>query len=308
MENENYGVIIEQKESDWVCGVNSPIVYKENQKDANWFPFLPTKEKQLINKKFETFACVSFSASNEIETQINQQMAIGLISPENMKKIIDWGYLDDNGKFNVSDEFIAILSGTGYKDGRYGNSASRVFDAIKKYGLVPQKMLDRSNVNTADEWYAPIPQEIIDFGQNFLSIFKIEYEQIKSGGCTPATKEFLEYHLKHAPLQLLAHCGGSTDNQIFSTQDCESQHATEIYSVDDYINQFDTYEPFCKKLTKDYIMPYIIKAVVTLNTDEAVKQQKIAILKKMIALYQQLIEMIQNKTAGFVGAIKNIIK
>ena len=301
MENKNHGVIIEVREADWVAGVSSGLTYQEVVKDGNWTAYLPTSEKQLINNKFETFACVTFSAHNIIETYVDMMVANGLISPVQIQKLKDWGYFDANGKLNVSDCFTAILSGTGYKDGRYGNSAGIVLDCIRKNGLVPQTMLDRSNANTADEWYAPIPQDVIDFGKNFLSVFTIQYEQIKSGTCSSIDIDNTLYHLKQGPIQILAHCAENDSFPVLQNSNCESQHATELYAIDTCIEQFDTYNNFNKRLDKSYVIPYLIKVVVSVNTTQTVEQQKIAILKQMIAVYQQIITIMKNKACTVAG-------
>ncbi len=312
MEIKNYGVIIEQKISDWVSGVTSQIIYRIVLACGDWLKYLPTKEKQLINNLFETFACVTFSALNVIETTIDMMVAMAMIPADQLKKLQDWGYFDSEGHFNASDAFIAILSGTQYKydvNKPFGNSASKVWDTINKYGLVPQSMLDRSNAKTADEWYATIPQEVIDFGKNFFVVFnKIQYEQIKSGDCGPADLSLLQYHLKQSPLQMLAHCAQNNTDEFFKNTDCEAQHATAIFSAADYIGQFDTYGNFINKLDKNYVIPYIIKAVVTLKQPGTIEQQKIAILKLMIQIYTQWISMLQNKAGAIVGAIKNTFK
>jgi hypothetical protein len=87
--NKNTGVIIKQEKTDWTSG-DTGIVYKEVCSD--WTPCLPTYEAQQTNL-IATQACVTFSATNCIETMLNQMLCAGTLSDDIIKKCIDFGYI-----------------------------------------------------------------------------------------------------------------------------------------------------------------------------------------------------------------------
>ena len=71
---ENSGVInLGLTNADYVAGT---LPYEVVCRD--WKPYLPTGEKQS-NRYFDTMACVTFSALNTLETQLNYQMANGTL-------------------------------------------------------------------------------------------------------------------------------------------------------------------------------------------------------------------------------------
>lgn len=110
----------------------------------DWANFPPPGEQQ-IGKLGDTFGCAPFSAIHCIESQEIQQTGS---TP---------GY---------SERALAKLSGTIYTGpiGLRGNNAQKVYNAIVKYGLI----LDRdwpsefTDAMTVDEFYAEIPQAVLD--------------------------------------------------------------------------------------------------------------------------------------------------
>ena len=83
----NRGVLLGQRDTDWVAGV---IPFEEINPSGNWTPHLPPGEWQT-NHVVDTMACVTFSALNSIETQIK--------------------FLTGQS-INYSDRFTAKMSGT----------------------------------------------------------------------------------------------------------------------------------------------------------------------------------------------------
>lgn len=209
--------------------------------------------------------CVSFSAVNVIETQLNWMLSTSQI-PENIVKTAqDLGYIKD-GVFNFSDRFVAKISGTT----RSGNYLVAVWDAIRKNGLIPESdwnfpNTQRTPVFDWDDYYAPIPQALLDKGKKFLDLFEVRYEWLVAGGsATP--KQFREW-LKGGPIQIAsATCPGWNSGTV---PNCSLgvNHATMLYNVSDSgLGIFDQYDPFTKTLASDYRIPYAMRAVVTVKS------------------------------------------
>ena len=109
----------------------------------------PIPESQ--NSLDATWACASYATTHSIESQIQKL----------------------TGKtVNLSARFLAKMSGT---IPTVGNYITKVFDTIYKYGLVEDKDWPQPPVFTNAEYYAEIPQAIIDKGQEFLKEWNLDY-------------------------------------------------------------------------------------------------------------------------------------
>src|ERR1700737_3679960 len=97
----------------------------------------------------DTDACVSYSLVHIIESQIKFLTGLDI---------------------EFSERFLAKMSGTTLN----GNKLVTVLDALKKYGLVLDKDWPEPEVFTWSEYYAPIPQDVIDKGQEFLKQWNIQ--------------------------------------------------------------------------------------------------------------------------------------
>lgn len=264
----NTGVIIDKiPKTDYIAGAETEIVYKEVNPSGDWLNSLPTEESQH-NLSIDTMACVSFSALNCIETQCNFLLQAGKIGKRNIKKLTDWGYIKD-GKFNFSDRFTAKVSGTT----KNGNSGQKVWDSIRKdsegkgFGLVPEDMWKFEDTFNWDFYYSEIPQEILDFGKNIWEVFDFKYEWVSIGNCGYPAIEQMELALKQAPLQIFTPCCTWGGEVIKPCGSCTPQHATMIYNIGEYINDFDHYEPYKKVLDPTFTIPFVLKGVVSVKKD-----------------------------------------
>ena len=175
------------------------------------------------------------------------------------------GYFKD-GVVNFSDRFIAKVSGTT----RVGNYLVAVWDAIRKYGLIPESdwtfnPAQRTPAFDWDDYYAPIPQALLDKGKKFLDLFDVKYEWLLAGG--QVTPKFMKEWLKGGPIQIAsATCPGWSTGNVPACS-LATNHATMIYGVDDTgYKLFDHYAPFQKTLALDYKIPYAMRAVVSVKS------------------------------------------
>lgn len=239
--------------TDYIAGVASAVLYRVVKEDGDWGNFLPSDEKQHF-KYFDSMACVSFSACNCIETQINYWIEKGIIDPE---KIKDW--LDEKGKFNGSDRAIAKWSGTTPR----GNSMSNVANTIYKMGIPPEKVWPNPPEMSEFVWnkyYEAIPKSVEDWGKKFLQFFLVEYEYVI------VNEANIEKHLKQAPIQIATPVcpGWFTEEIIKPCGKVNSEHATLLHgNTPQYRPDFDQYEPFKKKIAKNYPIGYIMKIIIT---------------------------------------------
>lgn len=251
---KNTGVRIQKPlATDYIAGAETGIIYKEVNPLGDWTVQLPMDERQL-GKFIDTMACVSFSALNSLEAQLNFGIYANPLSKES-KWLVSNKYVDGNGLVNISDRFTAKMSGTT----KQGNYLGAVWDSIRHHGVLPEwdypNDLDKFNW---EEYYKEIPQELKDKASKFLEIFETKYEWITS-------KNDIEKHLKQAPIQIVSKvCTPWNVETIIPTCGSGSQHATLLINQDtDHFDIFDHYEPFDKKLALDFAIPYMMKGVIT---------------------------------------------
>lgn len=254
-EGTNTGVIIvAPKPGDYVAGGYTGIPYLERVLD--WRPYLPAGERQ--RKRFDTMACVTFSAMNILEMQLNWMLATGLIPHAALGFFTFNGYIV-NGKFELSDRFIAKLSGTTTE----GNTLINVWTAVDDYGLIPESRLPFTETMTRAEYYEPISQELLALGEESKKYIEVLYEWVARNP-TESTRAHLTKHLKQAPLQLVSKvCAGWNKDNPVKACGPGNGHATTLVHRDDLHRIFDHYEPFNKNLANDYGIPYVMKGVIT---------------------------------------------
>lgn len=239
MEQKNkYGFIAPKIEKEnYIFGdANVPqVVLQEN---SDWTDFLPEKEKQSIN--FETFNCVSFGTLSAIEA------------------IIFRLYKE---KVNYSDRFVGIMAGT--KEG--GNDPHTVAEAIRKYGLIPEKMLpfsdDLKNISEYYSFKGADKEKCLQAGQSWLAKYDFKHEYVFS------PSEPIEEKIKKIILTLkFSILGVSVDAWNMDERGVyikigQENHWTLAYNQKQFTGVFDTYEPFLKQAEQNfsYVKRFYIK-------------------------------------------------
>ena len=257
---KNTGFIAQDpRETDYIAGAVD--IGSINNQTGDWSQYLPSGEKQG-GVYFDSMACVSFSAINVAETEINYLLQTNQLPKETVAFLDREGYLVD-GEVNFSDRFIAKLSGTT----RVGNYLTTVMDTIRKYGLIPESewtfdTAQRTPAFDWDDYYAPVPQALQDKGKKFLDYFDIKYSWLVAGG--QAVPAQMKEWLKSGPLQIAsATCPGWSTGDVNACS-LPINHATMIYGIDDTrYKLFDHYTPFEKTLALDYKIPFVMRIIVT---------------------------------------------
>lgn len=229
--------------------------------NGDWTPWLPTKEKQ--RRGFESMACTDFSSTSTVETYMNFLTDKAKISVGNMQWAENNGYFDENGNWNFSDRFDAIVSGTSGN----GNSLKAVAHAKHKYGLIPEKMLPWTDNKQKYFDKNSITQDMYALGAEFLKRFPINYERV-------ARKDFDEA-LKYSPLAGACYAWNGIKDGVFFRVPHKINHAIEIIKRPDIWNIFDSYLPFIKKLANNYLfLGYAYRYIIRENVIEDEPKKK----------------------------------
>lgn len=229
------------------------IKYELLNPEMDWKAYLPTPERQ-DNFTFDTMSCTTFSALSDIETQMNFRLQKGLVNLDSIEALKQMGFIDENGSFNCSDRFTAIMSGTTDR----GNDFVSVWNSIRNHGLLPEK--DFPMGGTKFEEYhdkSLITEKMKEKALKSRDYLGFEYEWVFYGddpSLSAYELEVAEKQIKHAPL----HIGSPVP----------ASHATMLYKLlNGREHIFDTYAPFD---LGDSTRPihFALKGVVTVKVPE----------------------------------------
>lgn len=233
------GFLFELREKDFILGVSSPITGVEYIQDGNWKPYQPDGEKQYKYATFDTFSCTSFSFANIVETIVNYFDKNNMWYPGQREKLNSLGFYAD-GKFNISDRALAIMSGTMPN----GNYFQNVGDACRKQGLLPEALLPFGGNNQVEYLNkALITPEMASKAKEILEILDISYEWLV---ITQEQLGLINDKLKQVPLWAAIPIPGT--------------HAVEIIAPGEYFDSYDN--PYIKPLGQ---ISYVMKVNVSIK-------------------------------------------
>lgn len=265
--NRNTGVIIEAPLPTDLYFGNDRIVHTINR-EGSWLPYFPKGEMQ-IGTYYDTCACVTFSALNIIEAQMNYLIRTGNIEVQNLEWLYENEYINAAGDVEFSDRFTAKMSNT---DPNVGNTTSNVWWSIRNHGLVPESRWawdrgrDIPNQEKFVEWYYQlIPKNIKDLGLEFRERFEIFYERVQ----ITDTRTELIAALKHSPIQVIIAPGCPLQAGVHQRCTQNFGHALALFDdrvlpqnyyplFDHYINDdsADGQNRFIRKVSENYIFYY----------------------------------------------------
>lgn len=265
---ENTGVLWRDPQpQDDIAGGLTRVKFEERT-DGQWDPYVPQDNEEQIGLFGDTNSCTDNACSNSIDTQANYMLANNKISPANVKRLQDAGFIVD-GKFNTSERDNAIMAGTnGTDDSRpKGNYLYKPWDSARNDGMIPEADMPYPNRQrvppfTVKDYYSGQRNDAMKAkAKLFLEIFTVQYEVVSTD------IDSLKTALKQAPLPIISGVCSPWAGGIIPACDKTSGHATLLYgwSGADYWKDFDSYIPTNKKLGWGYKISYAIKGVLQLN-------------------------------------------
>jgi hypothetical protein len=258
--------------------------------EADLSRYRPTGEQQ--NNNFEKMHCVSESACNTIETNVNYLVALEKSgkadkNASELLKIFRYFGLIKDDKCLIDTNYVAIGSGTTMR----GNSQERVADFIRHYGLVPKGTLpDMPTWN--QHYFRPgvkingnsMPAEVLDRGRKLVQFIEFNYEWV-----TP--RNFKESY-QYGAIQTSGYMPAPMHNGIYQYSYNQRNHAMQVdYEATEYKGLFDSYNPFGKKMAHNYNFGYGM--LYTANIKKPLNifnEQEISRLKKRGLDYILLVE------------------
>jgi hypothetical protein len=271
----NHGLIVDPiQEQDYLFGqLKLPAVIL--QSDRDWSPYLPSDEYQ--NKYgLETYNCTNYGTLNCIEILMDRNFGI---------------------EANYSERYTGVETGTVVG----GNSIQKVIETIRKVcGLIPENMLPfDSFVRTWEQYYSPKPmsEDLEKIGQEWLKKYALGHEWIFTLGDGKDRISRMKECLQYSPIGITVCAWIYDDNGFCINPDKETDnHWVVCYGYEDgqYWKIFDSYDNTRKKLDWNYPFGYgkrfTLDKIMTEEEKIPLMQKTIEVLKKLIILYQQLLE------------------
>lgn len=238
------------KPEAWLMGGETGIGTLVRVEDGNWNKpeLLPAFERQSRTDQFsfDSMSCVTFAGLNTIEGQLKFMLKQGQIPEDVLNQLNILGYIE-NGEFQFSDRFTAIMSGTT----KQGNTLTKVWDSIRQcnsggWGLLPEKDLPFGG-NSFEEYHNKklITPAMKAKAKIILGFFDFKYDWIITSSKQNDKK--IREALETCPIH-----GGFTG------------HSIDILNWSGNPDYLDTYEPFIKsRPASDFI--FGLRGVVSLK-------------------------------------------
>lgn len=261
-----YGFIKPEITPDnWVLGsITAPKIFEPK---GDWTKYLPEKEIQAKNG-VETYNCTSFGTLSIIETLINR------ITSETK---------------NYSDRFVGIMAGTKAP----GNNPHVVAEAIRKNRMLEEAFLPFSDdITTIDEYYSfkganaqECKDKALEFPYELNHYWLWTREQTKE-----ERAEKIREALKYSPLGISV-SAWTKKGDVYVDNGQPNNHWTMLYGEEKKgWKVFDSYDNSYKILSFDHNIEFAKGYHLVLKEAE-----KITLLKKIIGLYEQLVDLITKK-------------
>ncbi len=218
---------------NYILGAGN-VTHKILQENGNWDALLPDGEYQ--NKRgLETYDCTGFGTLNAVEAIMRTEFGVNE---------------------NYSDRWVGIIAGT--TEG--GNDPHVVCEAIRKYGLIPESMLPFSDdISTFEEYYSFKGSDMTECykaGRAWLEKYDFKHEWCFQPS-QPLDEKMnnIKISLKYSPLGVAVNAW-QTDSEGIYVRSGNDNHWVMIYSYDDFVRIFDSYDPFRKNLDPQYGFKY----------------------------------------------------
>ena len=264
MENKIYGYIESKLEPEaYILGRVGGLPMEILQPDGKWMAFKPKREIQN-DWGLETYNCTSFNTLAQIETYMKRKFG---------------------GEYNYSDRFVGIMAGTKPP----GNDPQKIYEAIRKYGLIPDEMLPfTSDIKNAEEYYSwkgGNENACMKAGQEWLNKYNFKHEWVAANEL--AIEGMLRAAIQFSPLSG-AVSAWSKDGDKYVRFGPDNHWTGIAYSIDDFLECLDSYDPEEKKLDLKFTFKWVKRIWIGYNTTP----QQLSLISRALSLISQVIALI----------------
>lgn len=211
------------------------------QDNGNWMPFLPKGEHQA-RLYFDTYGCTIYNTLAPIE-------------------IIERKLFGEESEYAERPVYI------GTNTAPPGNNPHVIAEWIRKNGLVPEVLLPFTDeLKNLQEYMSPKPltTDIVWAGKDWIYKKDFGHDWVFVGGTPQEKEERLQEALRRSPISVSV-TAWKERNGIYYKEDSDiDNHWTVLVAYeDDYPIIQDSYEPFIKKLEKNYSFGFAKRYTIT---------------------------------------------
>lgn len=236
-----------------------------------------TKFEKQFAPTFDTYNCTGFGATDDIENFI--KLVYGV-------------------EENYSDRWVGIIAGTkAYK----GNDPINVYNAIREFGLIPERMLPfNDSIKTAEEYFSfkgANQAECFKEGQKWLERNELRYELLWGAKRPENYVELIIEALKTSPVGLSVDAWRDENNVFVNFLPKNNHWTLGINQKDGEVRVKDTYlddNSDIKQLAKDHNIQKAIRIWVNRRTKPAMKAHIVlleSILKSLKLMNPTLLDV-----------------
>lgn len=219
---------------------NTPQVVLEPNGD--WSDSLPITESQLRHG-IDSFNCTAEAITTQIEEY--ERKAFG-------------------EEKNYSARFLGVMAGTKPP----GNDPEKVFEAIRKFGLIPEEMMPfDESITSAEEyfsWKGVDKEACLAKGKEWLATHDFYHELV------PENVGAMKLALTFSPLAVGVYAWAKNEKGQYVRLGRDG-HLTTCYEIPKEYEIFDTYEPYLKTLVEDFGFSYVKRIHLELKKNGATK-------------------------------------
>jgi hypothetical protein len=198
---------------------------------------------------------------------------------------------------NFSDRFIGIKAGTRPP----GNDPTKVYEAIRNYGVIPEEMLpfsdDLKDVNEYYSFKGANEEACNSEGKKFLEKYVLKHEYLPRGLNGKVEVDQIRAALKLSPVALAVQAWSYDVEKQKFVRTGNDTHWTECVSVrenGDLVIE-DSYEPFTKILDKDFGIFWAKKIWI------GKREKELSLLQKIVSALSGIVdafsELVRRATA-----------
>lgn len=227
----NYGLLEELRGvTDYLFGENK-VPFIPYLEDGNWEKYLPEYENQTTKIGEETSGCTVWGTQNQIET-----MAKFLFKDEP----------------NYSERFTYLNVPI---DPQHGSDPQKVYDCIRKYGLVDDRYLPMTKTLAEYLDTSDLNDGLYDKGAKWLEQNELKHEWLWASSATRPRDyiDVLRKALQTSPIGVSV-SAWYEENGVYVSYGNVNNHWCMLYKIDEegYPWVFDSYNHSKKKLAKDH--------------------------------------------------------
>lgn len=222
-------------------------------KSKNYIPFAVTPPQPQSGNGGDSMGCTGHGWHRPLESMLTFMYHNGLLSPEAMKFLEDYGYFDENGRVQADDRILVVESGTTEK----GNYLDTVAETARtRVGLCPVlKKYDWSKYTRQDYFNIDptMKAQQLEIGKKFLAIFNLYHRWLLIGASGAGSAAVIDQYLEYGALYA-----------------ANTGHSFAIMAIDgNVISTYDSYNPYLRQMDLNKIPQLWVKQVIV--TEKAKK-------------------------------------